>query len=77
MKRFLTGILLAAISLSAAAQKKDITKTGINVGPLPAIGYNSDLGWHYGVMSDIFWYGDGSTYPEYVWKLNEIGRAHV
>ena len=70
MKRFVTGILLAAISLSAAAQKKDITKTGINLGPLPAIGYNSDLGWHYGVMSDIFWYGDGSTYPEYVWKLN-------
>lgn len=70
MKKIFTGILLVAISLTAAAQKKEITKTGINVGPLPTLGYNSDLGWHYGLMSDIFWYGDGSKYPEYVWKLN-------
>jgi outer membrane protein assembly factor BamA len=70
MKRFFTGILLVAISLSAAAQKKEVTKTGINFGPLPAIGYSSDLGWHYGALTDIYWYGDGSKYPEYIWKAN-------
>ena len=64
---------MAAACLTAAAQetpKQDIVKTGINFGPLPAIGYSSDLGWHYGVLSDIFWYGDGSAYPDYVWKAN-------
>lgn len=70
MKRFLTGILLAAISLSAAAQKQEIVKTGLNFGPLPAIGYSSDLGWHYGALTDIYWYGDGSKYPDYIWKAN-------
>ena len=70
MKRFLTCVLLAAITLSAAAQKKEIVKTGINFGPLPAIGYSSDLGWHYGALTDIYWYGDGSKYPEYIWKAN-------
>lgn len=70
MKKFLAGILLVTLSLTAAAQKKEITKTGINFGPLPAIGYNSNLGLHYGVLTDIYWYGDGSRYPEYIWKLN-------
>ena len=68
MKKILTVLVLGLFILNASAQ--EIVKTGINVGPLPTIGYNSDLGWHYGLMSDIFWYGDGSTYPEYVWKLN-------
>ena len=70
MKKILTGILLAAITFSAAAQKQEIVKTGLNFGPLPAIGYSSDLGWHYGALTDIYWYGDGSKYPEYVWKAN-------
>lgn len=68
MKKILTVLVLGLFILNASAQ--EIVKTGINVGPLPTIGYNSDLGWHYGLMSDIFWYGDGSKYPEYVWKLN-------
>ena len=58
-------------------KQKDTTgvKTGLNFGPLPAIGYSTDLGWHYGVLSDIYWYGDGSKYPEYVWKANvEVSR---
>lgn len=70
MKRFLAILLLAAFAVPAAAQKDEIVKTGINFGPLPAIGYTSDLGWHYGALTDIFWYGDGSTYPDYIWKAN-------
>lgn len=70
MNRFLAGFLLTVITISAAAQKKDIVKTGVNFGPLPAVGYSSDLGWHYGALTDIYWYGDGSKYPEYIWKAN-------
>ncbi len=69
MKRFLTLALLCTAAFSAMAQD-EITKTGLNIGPLPAIGYTSDLGWHYGALADIYWYGDGSAYPEYVWKAN-------
>lgn len=74
MKKLFTCILLLAAVFSAHAQE-EIKKTGLNFGPLPAIGYSSDLGWHYGVLSDIYWYGDGSTYPEYMWKANvEVSR---
>ena len=75
MKRFLTlAILLLAAGVTSRAQE-EIVKTGLNFGPLPAIGYSSDLGWHYGALSDIYWYGDGSTYPDYVWKANvEVSR---
>lgn len=74
MKRFFTVIFLCAAAISASAQG-EVAKKGLNFGPLPAIGYSSDLGWHYGALSDIYWYGDGSTYPEYVWKANvEISR---
>ena len=69
MKRILTIILLCAAAFSVAAEG-EVAKTGLNFGPLPAVGYSSDLGWHYGALSDIYWYGDGSTYPEYMWKAN-------
>lgn len=73
MKKLISSLLLAAICLSAAAQEKqkgEIIKKGINFGPLPAVGFSTDLGMQYGLLSDIFWYGDGSTYPDYVWKAN-------
>lgn len=72
-KLILSGLLLAAAVFTATAEETasgEIVKKGINFGPLPAIGYSSDLGWHYGALTDIFWYGDGSTYPDYVWKAN-------
>ena len=69
MKRLiLAAALIAGCIFTTNAQ--EITKTGLNFGPLPAVGYSSDLGWHYGALTDIYWYGDGSTYPEYMWKAN-------
>ena len=75
MKKLLCIALLFAATFSALADNDEIVKTGLNFGPLPAIGYSSDLGWHYGALTDIYWYGDGSTYPDYMWKGNvEISR---
>ena len=75
MKRLVTLALLASAAVFSANAKDEIAKTGLNFGPLPAIGYSSDLGWHDGALTDIYWYGDGSTYPEYMWKGNvEISR---
>ncbi len=40
-------------------------RSGNNIGVLPAISYNSDLGFQYGVLANFYNYGDGSTYPKY------------
>jgi hypothetical protein len=45
--------------------KKDKIKTGWNFGGLPVLGYDSDMGLQYGALANIYYYGDGSTYPQY------------
>ena len=78
MKRTFIVIALMLLVFTAAAQKKEkiynengeIIKQGWNFGPLPVVGYNSDLGFQYGACVDIFNYGDGSKYPGYNFKIN-------
>ncbi|PKP00638.1 MAG: hypothetical protein CVU14_07385 [Bacteroidetes bacterium HGW-Bacteroidetes-9] len=48
--------------------KKEI-KTGLNFGALPAVAFDADLGFQYGLLGNLFQYGDGSTYPDYRWSL--------
>ena len=56
-------------------EKGEIIKTGWNVGPLPVLGFDSDLGFQYGACVDIFNFGDGSRYPRYFYKFNvEVSR---
>lgn len=50
------------------AREKKI-KTGWNFGPLPAVGYNSDLGFQYGALCEIYYFGDGSIFPQYLHKF--------
>ncbi len=69
MKKFIV-ILAALAPLVVSAQEKKDVKTGWNFGPLPAIGYNSDLGFQLGALCDIYYYGDGSVYPDYRHKFN-------
>ena len=76
MKRltlFAVLVIMLASSVSAAKRKAadgEIIKSGWNFGPLPVVGFDSDLGFQYGVCCDIFNYGDGTYYPEYKFKLN-------
>ena len=70
MKRLFAIMILLAATVTTVNAQEEIKKTGINFGPLPAIGYSSDLGWHYGALTDIYQYGDGSVYPDYKWKIN-------
>lgn len=51
-------------------EKGEIIKKGWNFGPLPVVGFRSDMGFQYGVCMDVFNYGDGSNYPGYNFKLN-------
>lgn len=58
----IAGALALCIGLAATAQTEE------NVGPwnfgvLPAVSYNSDLGFQYGICADIFHYAD--LYPNY------------
>jgi len=45
--------------------KTEEVKTGWNVGALPVVSFDSDMGFQYGALSSIYNYGDGSRYPEY------------
>ena len=40
-------------------------KTGFAFGALPAISYDSDLGFQYGALVNLYNYGDGSAFPKY------------
>ncbi len=54
---------------------KQTVKKGWIFGPLPAIGYTSDQGFQYGIMTDLFYFGDGTKYPQYIHKFNfEISK---
>lgn len=78
MKKLTITLIIVLLAFGASAQKKEkvynekgeIIKQGWNFGPLPVVGYNSDLGFQYGVCMDIFNYGDGSKYPGYDFKIN-------
>ncbi len=79
-----TLMILVAPTLLAAQEnpdstqirKKDKIKTGWNFGGLPVLGYDSDLGLQYGALANIYYYGDGSTYPQYFHSFYfEISRT--
>ncbi|MGD9976765.1 MAG: BamA/TamA family outer membrane protein [Bacteroidales bacterium] len=63
------AILLICTTLVYAqdsdAKKEDKVKTGWNVGGLPVVAFDTDLGLEYGALVNFFNYGDGSIYPQY------------
>lgn len=65
MKKLTFIPLLLCLTLPLLAQKKEIAKTGLNFGPLPAIAYDADKGFQYGAILMIYDYGDGHNYPNY------------
>ena len=65
----LLALTMVFVSLTMNAQEKE-PKTGWNLGPLPAVGYNSDLGFQYGALCAFFYYGDGSYFPDYKHKFH-------
>ncbi|MCK5907931.1 MAG: hypothetical protein KAG37_10085 [Flavobacteriales bacterium] len=52
-------------TLVKKTEKKSEIKKGWNFGVLPTITYNSDLGFQYGALVDLYNYGDGDLYPNY------------
>jgi outer membrane protein assembly factor BamA len=67
MKKTLSIFLISLLVLSVSAQEKEKkTKTGWKFGgALPAVTYDSNLGFQYGALVEFFNYGDGSRYPDF------------
>lgn len=66
LNKTLVIIFVIALSMGVAIGQDD-APTGWSFGGVPAIAYNSDTGFLYGAILDIYNYGDGSKYPDYMY----------
>ncbi len=68
-------IIFCSPAFSQNEEKKDVSKAGWNFGALPTITYDTDLGFQYGALINLYDYGDGSRYPKYNHSLYfEVSR---
>ncbi|MCF7808774.1 MAG: outer membrane protein assembly factor [Candidatus Marinimicrobia bacterium] len=65
VRKTLAVLLLLGISMSMAQE----AKSGWGFGGVPAVAYNSDTGFLYGIVFEAYNYGDGSHYPDYNYTL--------
>ena len=63
MKKLVLAIGFVMTVSAVFSQQK--VKKGLGFGALPAISYDSDLGFQYGALVNLFDYGDGTNYPKY------------
>ena len=72
---FLIAILCLSLSLFAQDKKEEVAKDGWNFGALPTITFDTDLGFQYGALVNLYDYGDGTGYPNYNHSLYfEVSR---
>ncbi len=75
MKKVIILLVLSLVSVGISAEtvvdsisgKK--YKRGWTFGALPSVAYDADLGFQGGALANIYFYGDGSTYPEYLHSI--------
>ena len=74
-KAVVFSIMILTILLAGAQEKEMVTKTGWNFGALPTITFDTDLGFQYGALVNLYNYGDGSRFPSYNHSLYfEVSR---
>jgi len=74
VKKTFSVLVLTLLVFPASAQESDV-KSGWNFGVLPAITFDTDLGFQYGGLIDLYNYGTGDIYPDYYHKLYlEVSR---
>ena len=78
MKKYYLSLMCVCLSVGLFAQdeKKDEgIKENWNFGALPTITFDTDLGFQYGALVNLFDYGDGERYPRYDHSLYfEVSR---
>ncbi len=62
---FLIPSILFAQTEDESSTLPDEVKTGSSIGLLPVVAFDADLGFQYGVMANLFLFGDGSSFPMY------------
>lgn len=68
-------VCLAAIVFAQSEKKTELIKKNWNFGALPTITFDTDLGFQYGALVDLYNYGDGTRYPKYNHKFYfEVSR---
>ncbi|NOZ46255.1 MAG: BamA/TamA family outer membrane protein [Chlorobi bacterium] len=68
MKKFsltFTVFIFFIGSLFSQEKKAPKAKTGWSFGGVPVVAYDSDIGFKYGGLVNLYDYGDGATYPMY------------
>lgn len=71
----LTFLLAFPIQAAKKEKKQEVDslgrkiKTGWNFGALPSVAFDADLGFQGGALANIYYYGDGSQYPEYIHSI--------
>ena len=64
------AVLATGLMISLSAQEEKEVKTGWSMGVLPCATYSADNGLQYGAFGDVYYYGDGSTYPDPLHKIS-------
>lgn len=68
-------VFLSAIFVFSLQAQETKTKSGWNFGVLPSISFDSDLGFQYGGLIDLYNYGTGDIYPDFYHKIYvEVSR---
>ena len=70
MKKIVLLILCTLVCVIALAQEEKEMKTGWSLGVLPTATYSVDNGFQAGAFGDVYYYGDGSTYPDPLHKIS-------
>ena len=67
----LLAFILKAFSVTWAQTEDALqhVKTGTTFGALPSISFDTDIGFKYGLLTNFYMFGDGSTYPKYLHSL--------
>ena len=73
MKKFLSIVLVFACLAASAQEKEKEVKKGWSFGVLPTATYSKDNGFQAGAFGDVYYYGDGSTYPDPLHKISWEG----
>lgn len=64
MKRFIF-LFIASILTTYTFSQEEKTKSGWSFGGVPVVAYDSDIGFKYGGLVNLYDYGDGTIYPFY------------
>ena len=73
MKKFcltILALLAAGTTILSAQEPEKEVKTGWSMGILPCATYSADNGLQYGAFGDVYYYGDGTTYPDPLHKIS-------